>query len=82
MKFKIMPTRPDSPPAPPESVLLFDLKYHSKGIAVVAWPERGASMARYILVIGENGLWRPCYTGGIGLPTDELGRMVDCTGEE
>ena len=80
MRFKIIPTQPGNPPAPPEPVLLFELKYHGKGIAVAAWPEGGSSMVRYILTIDENGLWRPGYTGGIGLPTDEIGRIVDCTG--
>ena len=91
MKFKIMPAqserwpqyRPESPPAPPEPVLLFKLEEYAAGIVVTAQLE-GSSKgeARYILTISEKGIRRCSRAEDSGLPVDEAGRVVDCTGGE
>ena len=83
MKFKIMPAQPGRPPAPAEPVLLFELRQHRDGVVVTALLEGDPKAeTRYLLTIGERGIWRWGYARGLGLPTDEAGRVVDRTGKE
>ena len=80
MRFRIMPTRPESPPEP---VLLFKLEQRAAGIAVIAQLEGDPeAKARVILTIGEEGIRRCDWVGGLGLPTEGADRVVDCTGGE
>ena len=79
MKLKVVTPLPRNPVPSLESTLLLSLEQHGEEVAVMAQLEGIPMTFRYILTIGEKGLWRSAWAEGLGLPTGGEGRIVDCT---
>ena len=77
MKLKVVTTFPEKPPLLPEPVLLFKLEQQAEGLAMVVQLEGDSLRTRHILTISEKGIRRTRWAGGLGLPVDEVGRVVD-----
>ena len=82
MRFKIVPSLYSAPPPDQEPLVLVWLQIMGNNeFAVMAQVDGDSSSRRFVLVLGEGGVRRKRWASGLGLPTDEEGRVVDCTGE-
>ena len=81
MRFKIVPSLSLIPPPGQEPAVLVSLQIMANNdLAVMAQVDGDISSRRLILVLGGDGVRRMRWVSGLGFPTDEEGRVVDCTG--